>query len=240
MCGRVYRGEATRQEITEAIRTGYKFQGALIDDYNVAPTTFQQVARVNPETGRSFELMRWGLVPHNSPSIDKLSAYSMINARGEDLFERRTWKNITHQRGLFYADGFFEWREDEKGKKGPKHPQAYQLRNGRAMSLATLYDIWLDPLTQQPLESFAIITTHANGLLEQLPHSRFPVVIRPEFRDAWLTEPTIPIDLIKPLDSDELVTWLCDPAVGKTSGKDVRHDAGLLHPQHQPETLSLF
>jgi putative SOS response-associated peptidase YedK len=84
------------------------------------------------------------------------------------------------------------------------------------------------------------VTTHANELMLQLPHPRFPTVIEPEFRDIWLTEPNIPMDLIKPLDSDKLVTWLCDPAVGKTSGKDVRHDAALLHAPSLPETLNLF
>jgi putative SOS response-associated peptidase YedK len=40
----------------------------------------------------------------------------------------------------------------------------------------------------QPVQSFAIITSTANSLLEKIPHHRTPVVLLPDDEKRWLNE----------------------------------------------------
>ena len=54
----------------------------------------------------------WGLVPEyalgNTGDFFSNTKYNTLNARGEDIFKSRTYKNHVHQRCLIFADGFFE------------------------------------------------------------------------------------------------------------------------------------
>ncbi|KAI9546349.1 hypothetical protein NQZ68_027516 [Dissostichus eleginoides] len=64
--------------------------------------------------------MRWGLVPawfkENDPS--KMQ-YSTNNCRSENILEKKTYKDplIKGQRCVILADGFYEWRRQEKDKQ---------------------------------------------------------------------------------------------------------------------------
>ena len=64
MCGRYVRRTDKRQ-IAEAFRLGGLPEDFVLPpDYNVAPTTFRPVIRLNRDTGeREVVMMRWGLVP---------------------------------------------------------------------------------------------------------------------------------------------------------------------------------
>ena len=67
MCGR-YGRRADKQRIAEWMQT---HDTNVFDDtylapsYNIAPETFQPVARLSRETGqRELTVMRWGLIPY--------------------------------------------------------------------------------------------------------------------------------------------------------------------------------
>src|SRR5579875_2467860 len=89
VCGRYVR-RSDKQRIAEAFHLG-KLPDAFIlpPDYNVAPTTFQPVIRLNRDTGeREIVMMRWGLVPYFAKSAADFKGFSTINAKAETVQEK--------------------------------------------------------------------------------------------------------------------------------------------------------
>jgi putative SOS response-associated peptidase YedK len=111
------------------------------------------------------------------------------------------------------ADLFYEWQKiDAKTKQ----PFAIGLKEGSPYAFAGLCERWRDPATREPLETFTIITTDPNQLLEPL-HNRMPVILEPKDYDRWLTagEPTQPpVDLLRAFPADQMVAWKVDRQVG--------------------------
>lgn len=81
--------------------------------------------------------------------------------------------------------------------------------------MAGLWESWNDPTTTQPLETFTIITTVPNEVMEPI-HTRMPVILRTEDYQRWL-EPLDPArpptDLLRP-SLVPLGAWKVDPKVG--------------------------
>ncbi|MBW4038802.1 MAG: SOS response-associated peptidase [Acidobacteria bacterium] len=78
-----------------------------------------------------------------------------------------------------------------------------------------LWDAWKDSGGHW-LQSFAIVTTEANELMSRI-HPRMPVILHSRDYDRWLDrEETerLPIDLLRPYDSDEMEMYEADPKVG--------------------------
>jgi len=95
MCGRYYR-RSDKQRIAEAYRLGeIPFDLVLPDwDFNVAPTTFQPVIRINKGgLSREMVVMRWGLVPSFTKQLVDVKGISTINARAETLLNSRLWRD---------------------------------------------------------------------------------------------------------------------------------------------------
>ena len=148
--------------------------------YNVAPSQRAPVVVVHEEQRRSVVEMRWGLIPNwaEDPTIGQ----RMINARAETVGEKRAFRDsLLRRRCVVAADGFYEWQKVPGGK------QAYflRLKGGTPFGFAGLWDRWCG-LQGQALETFTILTTVANELLEPI-HSRMPVILGKEQRDAWLS-----------------------------------------------------
>ena len=63
MCGRYYR-RSDKQRIAEDMHAGICVPFEIEPSYNIAPTTFQPVVRLDRDTGkRELVSMRWGMVP---------------------------------------------------------------------------------------------------------------------------------------------------------------------------------
>ena len=151
--------------------------------YNVAPSQFAPVVVVHEEQRRSVVEMRWGLIPNwaEEPTIGQ----RLINARAETVGGKKAFRDsLRCRRCVVAADGFYEWRKVPGGK------QAYfsRLKSGTPFGFAGLWDRWCG-LQGQTLETFTILTTVANELLEPI-HSRMPVILGKEQREAWLSPGT--------------------------------------------------
>lgn len=88
------------------------------------------------------------------------------------------------KRCLVLADGFFEWRHENK----KTYPYYIRLKNRLPFALAGIWDSWFNPKTQSELKSFSIITTKANSLLEKIHNTqkRMPVILRQEDERLWV------------------------------------------------------
>jgi putative SOS response-associated peptidase YedK len=181
--------------------------------YNITPQTLQPIVRLNRATSkREFALLRWGLVPYWSKSAK--TSFSTINAKAETVMQSPIFRRaFEHRRCLVVADGFFEWKPIDK-----KNKQAYAvaMKSGEPLAFAGLWERWRDPATKVPLETYSIIVTDANSLLEEI-HDRMPVILRRQDYGRWLAhaDPAqLPVDLLRPYDPDEMLTWKIGSEIG--------------------------
>lgn len=230
MCGRYVR-RSDKQRIAEAFHVKKLPEGLVLAlDYNIAPSTFQPVIRLNRETGeREIVMMRWGLIPHFAKSLADFKGLSNINVKAETIQQRAMWRvPFQKRRCIVPADGFYEWQKiDAKTKK----PYFYSLNNGQPFGLAGLWDAWKDPNNNEWLLSFAVITTEPNELAAQV-HDRMPVILQPRDYDRWLKRGAIeelPVDLLRPYPAEEMGAQEANQAVGnvRNNGPEMlSRDAG--------------
>lgn len=215
MCGR-YGRRADKQRIAEWMQT---HNTNVFDDsyfgpsYNVAPQSLQPVVRLDSETGRrELTIMRWGLVPFWAK--DAKIGYSTINAKSETVTSSPAFREaMKRRRCLVPAEWFYEWQKiDAKTKQ----PYAIGLRDGSLFAFAGLWETWKDKTNDQVLETYTVLTTDPNELVEPI-HDRMPVILAPRDYERWLEpgEPThLPIDLLRPYPAEEMKAWKVGSAVG--------------------------
>jgi len=148
--------------------------------YNVAPSQDVPVVR-QAGAARQLAMVRWGLIP----SWAKEGAKPLINARGESVAEKPSFRTaFRRRRCLLPADGFYEWRRPEEG---PKTPFSIRLREGGPFVMAGIWETWA-AADGSELDTCAIITTDANKTLAPI-HHRMPVILAPEDWARWLETP---------------------------------------------------
>ncbi len=178
--------------------------------YNIAPTQPIPAIVENQE----FKTLRWGLIP--SWAKDASIGNRMINARAETLAEKPSFRDaFRRRRCLIVADGFYEWKKAEKGKKQPFY---FQLESGDPFAFAGLWERWKS-VDGSLFETCTIITTEANSLMASV-HDRMPVILGEEGRDRWL-DPTLVSDdlqsLLRPYSATEMTFYPVGLAVNSPS-----------------------
>lgn len=156
---------------------------------------------------RHGHYFQWGLVPQwaQDPAIGK----KLINARGETLTEKPSFRGaVRYRRCILPASGFYEW----KGPKGSKVPHLIRRRNGKTLAMAGLYEVW--ERGEGYLETCTIVTCAANPEVSEL-HDRMPVILEGAAIDAWLdkriTQPERILPLVQPLRAGQLEILPFDP-----------------------------
>jgi putative SOS response-associated peptidase YedK len=176
MCGRFYL-TATAAELKKTFKV--VDLPDLARRYNIAPTHTSPIV-VAAGRAKQIHMGRWGLVPPWSRDLSL--GGRMINAPAEAIEETPAFRaSFQTQRCLVPANGYYEWQT--KGTR--KQPYRIALRNGALLAFAGLWNRWA-PETGEPVDTFAIITTRANKLLNDV-HERMPVVIAPADHQRWLT-----------------------------------------------------
>lgn len=213
MCGR-YRRTSDKQRIAEAFQIGADLADyVLAPDGNIAPTSVQPVVRLDRDTeNRQLVAMRWGMIPFFAKDAKKFR--TTFNARAETLSTQPMWREpLKKRRCLVPCDGFFEW---QKITDKLKRKFEFSVKGQTPFAFAGLWDAWKDPVNGEWLQSFTIVTTDANELMAPI-HIRMPVILHPRDYDRWLSRDEserLPVDLLRPFESDEMSSEACDPAVG--------------------------
>lgn len=92
---------------------------------------------------------------------------------------------------------------------GKKQPYYIQLANHSPMCLAGLWESWKTPEGNE-LETFAVLTTTANKLVEPV-HDRMPVILYPDTFTLWLShnmhDPEQLQPLYTPFPADEMTAY---------------------------------
>ena len=177
--------------------------------FNIAPTQLVPVIRAGP-SGRELTMLRWGLIP--SWAKDAKIAHMMINARAETAAEKPAFRSaMKRRRCLLPADGFYEWKKVGK-QKLPLH---IRRRDEAPFAFAGLWECWKPP-DGEPIETCTILTTASNEVVAPY-HDRMPVILPPEYYDAWLkpgdadAEGFLP--LMVPFPAAEMVAVAANPIV---------------------------
>jgi putative SOS response-associated peptidase YedK len=142
------------------------------------------ITNQNPDT---IQFFHWGFIPVWVK--DEKRAHTIrvktLNARSETIFDKPSFRNsILKKRCLVIVDGFYEWRHVE----GKKYPYYITLLRGGIFSLAGIWDTWTNKENGEMKNTFSIITTRANALLEKIHNTkkRMPVIIQQEREREWL------------------------------------------------------
>jgi putative SOS response-associated peptidase YedK len=192
MCGR-YTVTASATEL-EA-RFDATFEDEFRPRYNAAPG--QALPVITNERPGAIQHLEWGLVPRWADD----DSGGLINARVETVTEKPSFAAAYESRRcLVPADGFYEWKPVESGKR----PYRVTVGEGEPFAMAGLWERWTPTEKQtaldefggggpdrsvEPLETFTVLTTEPNDLVADLHHRM--AVILPEGREReWLTAET--------------------------------------------------
>lgn len=162
-----------------------------VDDYeqfyHVTAFTRPMLPFVSNDDPLHIATAMWKFIPENV-RYDAYDKYDTCNAKSEEIFEKRTYKDyIMPKRGLVVLKGFYE------GQAQPdKTSQPYFIypKEGGVLTLGCVYSERKNPDTGEPFRTFSIITTEANELMAEIHNKkkRMPVVILPEDRERWLND----------------------------------------------------
>ena len=146
---------------------------------HVAPGQPSGVVRME-HGARHFALVRWVFIPSWVKEVKP--GKPLINARGETVMEKPSFRNaMRRRRCLVPADGYYEW----SGAEGRKVPFFVQAADKGLFALAGLWEHWMGTDGSE-LETAVLMTIAPNAELATI-HDRMPVIIAPEDYETWLT-----------------------------------------------------
>lgn len=212
MCGR-YTYLFTWRELARRLGLLGVPEGELTPRYNVAPSQVAPVVR-RGERGREGVMMRWGLTPRWARDVSE--GTRNFNARSETVAEKPTFREaFRDRRCVVPISGFYEWRVLREGKKQPYY---IRRRDGGLMALAGLWERWGGGGAGGGggVETFAVLTTRPNGLMERL-HDRMPVVLDEGGVERWLGAGVVGAEeaggLFEPREDEALEAFAVGPLV---------------------------
>jgi putative SOS response-associated peptidase YedK len=173
-------------------------------------------AVLKPIAGKEdFEIVRmeWGFIPGYLKTRDDVEKMrkgykdangnfrppiTTLNAVSEELLlPGKIYRDAAlKRRCLVLSSGFFEWRHihrlnkrtGEPLKTADKYPYYIGLKDKEYFFMAGIWQSWSDRATGEYVESFAIITTKANKLMEQIHNSkkRMPTILDEDLAWEWM------------------------------------------------------
>jgi putative SOS response-associated peptidase YedK len=189
MCGR-YALNISGEDLALEFAAGVKDAAFTPSNWNISPTTVIPFINADDEKGeiRNVNTASWGLIP--SWAKDASRASNAINARVESISEKPTFKSaFKSRRCLIPVTGYYEWAT-ELGKYKPKQPFYISHKNKSSLAIAGLYENWINPESKQSVQSAAIITREAVGILAPI-HHRMPVILPKDLWPTWLSSKSL-------------------------------------------------
>jgi putative SOS response-associated peptidase YedK len=198
VCGR-YALNISGEDLAIEFAAGVKDAAFTPSNWNISPTTVIPFINADDEKGkiRNVNTASWGLIP--SWAKDASRASNAINARVESISEKPTFKSaFKSRRCLIPVTGYYEWAT-ELGKYKPKQPFYISNKNKSSLAIAGIYENWINPESKQSVQSAAIITREAVGILAPI-HHRMPIILPKDLWSTWLSS--------KPLSPNEIDDYL--------------------------------
>lgn len=138
----------------------------------------------------------WEFIPSWITTMQQLEAarkqgIPWLNARSETVLTSKMFRDAAlKRRCLVIASHFFEWRhfKPEGSKKEIAYPYLIGVNDTDYFYMAGIYNSYINEDTGIVLNSFAIVTTQANKLMEQVHNKkkRMPVILNEDLAYEWL------------------------------------------------------
>jgi putative SOS response-associated peptidase YedK len=186
--------DLTREALEKRFGASFRDQQPVYPGNRVQAFSLPVLPVICSENPAEIRLFYWGLIPFwvkDARSASEIRTKT-FNAKAETLHEKPSFRHsLQRKRCLIPVNGFYEWQTKDKRKI----PFYISLVHQPVMSLAGLYDQWKNPETGEVLNSFTIITTRANQMMEEIHNlkKRMPVILSPEAEQSWLMPETDPI-----------------------------------------------
>jgi putative SOS response-associated peptidase YedK len=109
---------------------------------------------------------------------------------------------------LVPADGFFEWMDFNK----KKYPHYIFMNDKKIFCFAGIYSSWVNKETGELMQTFSILTTAANPMMEKIHNlkKRMPVIVPKKFYKLWL-EKKLSLatfnDIVKPFPESQMQNY---------------------------------
>jgi putative SOS response-associated peptidase YedK len=138
----------------------------------------------------------WEFIPNWMNSLNQLvearkQGIPWLNATSEKLLESKMFvESALHKRCVVLATHFYEWREAKipGTNKKIKIPYAIKLVGQDYFFMAGIYNHFKDVYTGSSFLNFAIVTTAANELMQEIHNNkkRMPTILAPTLAEQWL------------------------------------------------------
>tara|TARA_Y100000782_G_scaffold22394_1_gene24601 strand:+ start:424 stop:1050 length:627 start_codon:yes stop_codon:yes gene_type:complete len=165
MCGR-YVVTNPVSKTKRLVKTAIKVEDK--ENYNAHP--YQDLPVIKKYTnGNALENLKWGLVPSWSK---KKEFKPLINARLETIDEKVSFKKLIQlTRCVAVADGFYEWKREEKNKI----PYYFLREDKKIIYIAGIYEN----------DQFCLVTEEASKNILEI-HRRQPVILNEKDVNRYL------------------------------------------------------
>ena len=200
-----------------------RYGATLIDPDKYRPSYYYNAfglpeipAICSTEPGK-IKLLRWGLIPSWTRSAEdaKSIRFKTFNARSESLATKPSFAAPARsKRCIVPVKGFYEWQH----VGNDKIPWYIYHAEDEILSLAGVFDDWVETTTGEKYSTFSIITTDANELLAMIHNSgkRMPAILSPEDEKKWLSISTSlesALSLLQPYPSEILKAHTISPLI---------------------------
>jgi putative SOS response-associated peptidase YedK len=229
MCGRYTLTNPDPMRLRARFDILESVEGADPPRFNIAPTDPVLAVRELEPGARELGRLRWGLVPGRW--AERKGSRPLINARAETIATQPAFaESFRQRRCLICADGFYEWLNDEQGKR-----PVWFSRPGE--ELFAFAGVWAELAVDgdSVVHSCAIVTCDANEMMRPI-HDRMPVILGREQETEWLASDAQADELaalLRPPPDDLLTARIVSDLVNS-----VREDGPrLIEPREEQSAL---
>ena len=177
----------TKEELEKRFDASFEKTEQYQPFYHVSSFSLPEVPVITNKNPDSIQLFTWGLIPFWVKSREDAEALRVrtMNARGETIYEKPSFRNAAKkQHCLVLVNGFYEWRSFQ----GKNYPYYISLQDEELFALAGLWEGWQDPVSEELIYSFSVVTTEANPLMAQVHNKkkRMPVILPRPLERMWI------------------------------------------------------
>ena len=178
------------------------------ENYNAHP--YQKLPVIKKyKNGNTLENLKWGLVPRWAKDKD---FKALINARLETIDEKISFKKLIKDfRCVAVADGFYEWKREEKEKT----PYYFSRDDKKPIFFAGIYES----------DQFCLITEEASENIKEI-HHRQPVILNQTDVNRYLNLELSGSNFLKEAKKPKLIFH----EISKDVNKPTNNTASLIQP----------
>lgn len=195
----------------------------------------------SPEPDK-LRLLQWGLIPSWTRSLTDANEirYKTFNARAESVETKPSFSSaFKSKRCIIPVKGFFEWQHSGKNKI----PWYIFHQDNEIISIAGIFDEWIETGTGEKFSTFSIVTSDANDLMAEIHNSakRMPVILDKPSEEIWLMQSASvkeALSILRPCPPDILRAHTVSPLINDRAAD--RNTPEVIKPYTYNAGLTLF